>query len=93
MRTLVKGGLTQTIEQPARPAKQTKAKRFSDAGKALLSRQMSSAVSRGNTPGVVALMVGRDGVLYEGAAGKLDVEHNTAMPVNAIFSITSMTSR
>jgi methyl acetate hydrolase len=53
---------------------------------------MSSAVSRGDTPGIVALMVGRDGVLYKGAAGKVDVEHNTAMPVNAIFSIASMTS-
>src|SRR6185369_1456872 len=64
---------------------------FSDAGKAALSRQLGTAVSRGDTPGVVALVVGRDGVLYEGAAGKLDVAKNIAMPVNAIFSIASMT--
>jgi methyl acetate hydrolase len=30
-------------------------------------------------------------VLYQGAAGKLDVAHDIAMPVNAIFSIASMT--
>ena len=67
------------------------AQTFSDAGKAALSHQLSGAVSRGDTPGVVALVTGRDGVLYEGAAGKLDVAHKTAMPVNAIFSIASMT--
>jgi methyl acetate hydrolase len=59
--------------------------------KAELSRQLSEAVGRGDTPGVVALVVGREGVLYEGAAGKLDVARNVAMPVNAIFSIVSMT--
>jgi CubicO group peptidase (beta-lactamase class C family) len=82
-------GPAQTNVQPARAVEQTKA--FSDAGKAALSHQLSSAVSRGDTPGVVALLVGRDGVLYEGAAGKLDVANNVAMPVNAIFSIASMT--
>ena len=64
---------------------------FSEAGKAALSHELGGAVSRGDTPGVVGLVVGRDGVLYEGAAGKLDVGHGTAMPVNAIFSIASMT--
>ncbi len=76
---------------PAAAAENTQAKRFSGAGKAALSRQLSGAVSRGDTPGVVALVVGRDGVIYEGAAGKLDVAHNIAMPVDAIFSIASMT--
>jgi CubicO group peptidase (beta-lactamase class C family) len=32
-----------------------------------------------------------DGVLYEGAAGRLNVTHDLTMPVNAIFSIASMT--
>ena len=67
------------------------APKFSDAGKAALSQQLSTAVSRGDTPGVVALVVGRDGVLYEGAAGKLDVANDIAMPANAIFAIASMT--
>src|SRR6185369_15388803 len=86
---LVSTGSAQTNAQPARAVEQTRG--FSDAGRAALSSQLSSAVTRGDTPGVVALVVGRDGVLYEGAAGKLDVAKNIAMPVNAIFSIASMT--
>jgi methyl acetate hydrolase len=64
---------------------------FSDVEKSALSDQIGKSVDRGDTPGVVTLIVGRDGVLYQGAAGKLDVERNIAMPVNAIFSIASMT--
>src|SRR6202142_2745963 len=82
---LVSAALAQT---PA-PANQSPA--FSDAAKAALSRQLISAVAQGGTPGVVALIVGRDKVLYEGAAGKLDAAHDTAMPENAIFAIASMT--
>ncbi len=88
---LVCSGLAQTSSQRSRQAESTEVKGFSDSDKAALSRQISSAVSRGDVPGVVALIVGREGVLYEGAAGKLDVAHDTAMPVNAIFSIASMT--
>jgi methyl acetate hydrolase len=83
---LVSAGLAQTVAPAAHEAP-----RFSDAAKAALSRQLSGAVSRGDTPGVVGLVVGRDGVLYEGAAGKLDVTHDIAMPANAIFAIASMT--
>jgi methyl acetate hydrolase len=56
-----------------------------------LSRQLAAAVERGDTPGVVALVVDRDRVLFEGAAGRLDVGHNLPMPVNGIFNIASMT--
>ncbi len=87
--SLVVTGRAQTNAQPARAAEQTQG--FSDAGKAALSRQLGSSVSRGDTPGVVALVVGRDGALYEDAAGKLDGAHHIEMPVNAIFSIASMT--
>jgi methyl acetate hydrolase len=80
-------GITYSNAQPAR----AEARDFSDSGKDALSRQLSGSVARGDTPGVVALIVGRDGVLYEGAAGKLDVAGGVAMPVNAIFSIASMT--
>ena len=89
--SLVSSGLAQTNTQRSRPPERTETKGFSDSGKAALSRQISSAVSRGDAPGVVALIVGRDAVLYEGAAGKLDVTHDLSMPVNAIFSIASMT--
>src|SRR3954464_6543875 len=56
-----------------------------------LSKQLEAAVARGDTPGVVALVVDRERVLYEGAAGNLDAGHNTPMPVDAIFNIASMT--
>lgn len=42
-------------------------------------------------PGLVALVVGPDGVLYQEAFGKLDVAGNTPMPKDAIFRIASMT--
>lgn len=69
---------------PARPL-------ISAAGKTVLSRYLASAFDRGDLPGVVTLVVGRDGILYEGAAGKLDVARNVDMPANAIFRIASMT--
>jgi CubicO group peptidase (beta-lactamase class C family) len=69
----------------------TKVQGFSDAGKAALTRQITDAVGRGDTPGVVEIVVNRDGVLYEGAAGKFDVGKNVPMPTNAIFQIASMT--
>jgi len=56
-----------------------------------LSDRLRAAVGRGDTPGVTALVVDRDGVLYEGAAGKLDVEGQVPMPIDAIFNIASMT--
>jgi len=89
--SLVCSGLAQTNSKLSRQIEPTEVKGFSESDKAALSRQISSAVSRGDAPGVVALVVGRDGALYEGAAGKLDVAHDVAMPVNAIFSIASMT--
>jgi methyl acetate hydrolase len=88
---LVSTGLAQSKSHPVPEVGQHAEQALSDAGKGALSRELSSAVSRGDTPGVVALVVGRDEVLYEGAAGKLDVAQDIAMPVNAIFSIASMT--
>jgi methyl acetate hydrolase len=84
-------GAAQTTTQSSRKAEHTQARGFAEASKAALSRQLSDAVARGDTPGVVALVVGSDGVLYEGAAGKLDFARNIAMPTNAIFNIASMT--
>jgi methyl acetate hydrolase len=88
---LVSSGPAQTKSQPVHAAEHRAEPGFSDAGKEALSRRLSEAVRRGDAPGVVALVVGRDQVLYEGAAGKLDISHDMAMPVNAIFSIASMT--
>ena len=69
----------------------TKVLGFSDAGKAALIQQMTAAVTRGDAPGIAEIVVNRDGVLFEGSAGKLDVAKGTSMPTNAIFSIASMT--
>jgi len=92
---LFSAGLAQSIAQtnshPVGAEERTEAPGFSGAGKAALSSQPSNAVIRGDTPGVVALVVGRDNALDEGAAGKLDVAHEIAMPVNAISSIASKT--
>lgn len=70
--------------QPARPA-------ISAAGRAALSQYLAAAVDRGDVPGVVALAVDRDGVLYESAAGKQDVARNVAMRADTLFRIASMT--
>lgn len=83
--------LTQTSAYPSPGAEGRRARGFSKTAKTALSRQLSDAVAHGDTPGVVALVVGPDAVLYAGAAGKLDLAHNVAMPVNAIFNIASMT--
>ncbi len=84
---LVSSGVAQTNTQLTRPPKQIPTKTFSETGTSALSRQMSSAVSRGDSPGLVALIVSRDGVLYQSAAGKLGVAHDTTMPTNAIFRL------
>lgn len=54
-----------------------------------LGDALTASVEAGDVPGVVALVVGPDGVLFEGAAGELSL--GTPMPVNAIFNIASMT--
>jgi methyl acetate hydrolase len=64
---------------------------LAEAGSTALSKQLAAAVERSDTAGVVALLVDRDRVLYEGCAGKLDVAGNLPMRPDAIFSIASMT--
>lgn len=64
---------------------------LSDAGKSAISQFANDSTSRSDVPGVVTLVVNKDGVIYEGAAGKLDVAKNVDMPQNAIFRIASMT--
>lgn len=58
---------------------------------AALSQVLTQAVDRQDTPGVVGLVVDRNGVLFEGAAGKADVARNVALAPDAIFYIASMT--
>jgi methyl acetate hydrolase len=56
--------------------------RFSDAGKAALAAQLNDSVQHRDTPGVAAIVVDRNGVLFRGSAG---------VPGDAIFNIASMT--
>jgi CubicO group peptidase (beta-lactamase class C family) len=52
---------------------------------------LASAVERGDTPGIVALVVDRNGCVFEDSAGKLDMTREAPLPSNAIFRIASMT--
>jgi len=59
--------------------------------KAAITQTLEEAVQRGDTPGAVALVVDRDGALFEAAAGKADLTRGTPMRTDAIFNIASMT--
>jgi methyl acetate hydrolase len=56
-----------------------------------LAGVLAGAVERGDTPGVVGLVVNRDGVLFEGASGRLDIARDVPLRTDAIFRIASMT--
>lgn len=58
---------------------------------AALSALLNAAVAAGDLPGVVAMVVDRDRVLYHEAFGKLNVARDIPMPKDAIFNIASMT--
>src|SRR5512134_3851396 len=60
-------------------------------GRAALSNFLNAAVNRGEVPGIVAIVVDPDGVVYHEAFGKLNVARNLAMTKDAIFRIASMT--
>ncbi len=69
---------------PSRPV-------ISDVGKAEIATVANAATARGTVPGVVTLIVNREGVLFEGAAGRQDVAKGVALKPDAIFRIASMT--
>jgi CubicO group peptidase (beta-lactamase class C family) len=52
---------------------------------------LAGAVERGEVPGVVAVAVNSDGVVYQGASGKARVADDVEMRVDSIFRIASMT--
>jgi CubicO group peptidase (beta-lactamase class C family) len=75
----------------ALPTAALSAAALSPGAREALSGALTRAVEQGQTPGVVALVVNRDGVLFEGVAGQRDVANQQAMSVDAIFNIASMT--
>jgi methyl acetate hydrolase len=55
-----------------------------------LSAVLAESVSRGDAPGVVAVVVDKKGEIFKGAAGSLNAS-KAGLPDNAIFNIASMT--
>jgi methyl acetate hydrolase len=64
---------------------------LTSAGSTAVSTFLADAVSRGDVPGVVALVVDRDKVLYHEAFGKMNVAKSVPMAKDTIFRIASMT--
>ncbi len=64
---------------------------MNDDTRAALDAVLRSAVTAGDVPGVVAVVVDRDTVLYSSATGVMDAEGAEAMQPEAIFRIASMT--
>jgi methyl acetate hydrolase len=60
-------------------------------GSTALSAFLADAVSRGDVPGVVAIVVDRDTVLYHEAFGRMNTAKNVPMARDTIFRIASMT--
>jgi len=64
---------------------------FTNEGSSALSTFLGDAVARGDVPGIVAIVVDRDKVLYHQAFGKQNVAKNLPMAKDTIFRIASMT--
>src|SRR6476646_4126542 len=60
-------------------------------GGAEIDALLKQAVQRGVIPGVVAMVANKDGVIYEGAYGLMDVGQKKPMAKDTIFRIASMT--
>src|SRR6185436_1255366 len=60
-------------------------------GAAALSTFLKTVTDRGDVPGVVVVVVGKDGVLYHEAFGKSRTISNTPMANDTIFNMASMT--
>jgi len=64
---------------------------LSSGGTSAITTFLQGAVDRGEVPGIVALIVDRNGVIYHEAFGKQDVGKNIPMGKDTIFRIASMT--
>jgi methyl acetate hydrolase len=76
---------------PAHADSPASAKPLSAQASSAITKQLEQAVQRDDTPGVVALVVNRDGVVYEAAVGTQDAARKTPMRTDALFNIASMT--
>jgi CubicO group peptidase (beta-lactamase class C family) len=64
---------------------------LSAEGAATIKRQLEQAVARGDTPGVVASVVDRNGTLFETAVGSSSAATKAPMSPDSIFYMASMT--
>jgi CubicO group peptidase (beta-lactamase class C family) len=64
---------------------------LTNEAKATLTTFLRQSVTRGDVPGVVALVVTKDQVIYQGAVGQRDVARAVPMTPDTIFRIASMT--
>jgi len=62
-----------------------------DSGNEAIDRYLQSRLSQTQIPGMVAMVVDRNGPRYTGAFGRRDVAANQPMRADAIFRIASMT--
>src|SRR5262245_40762261 len=69
----------------------TNAAGLSSTGTSAITAFLQGAVDRGEVPGIVALVVDRNGVIYHEAFGKQDTGENIPMPNDSIFRIAAMT--
>ncbi|MES2624134.1 MAG: serine hydrolase domain-containing protein [Pseudomonadota bacterium] len=60
-------------------------------GEAAIDRYLQEQQMTTGIPGMVALIVNKDGVIFEKAYGRMDVTNNKPMTQDAIFRIASMT--
>jgi methyl acetate hydrolase len=68
-----------------------RAQTLSADGAAELDRYLTDAIGTTRIPGMVALVVSRDGVIYEKGFGLMDSANARPMTTDAIFRIASMT--
>lgn len=59
--------------------------------KAALDNILADGVNQGQAPGVLALVVDRDGIVYEGSAGERQLGGGVAMTPDTVLWIASMT--
>ncbi len=52
---------------------------------------LEQGCASGAVPGIAAFVVGRDGILYEGAAGRLSVNGGAPAGTDTVIRIASMT--
>lgn len=67
------------------------AQTLSDAGKAEIDRYLHQAIADTRIPGMVALVVNKDGIVYQNAFGLRDTANNEQMTTDTIFRLASMT--